>query len=129
MWPLSPDAYCPRDRRDAADRLASSLSLPATRCAGSHSRSTPETGERVFFPGTGTRDELIGRAMRAYFMTAARDGYNADQPSQSSSGTYDVDGREYVVLRNVSGPVAVYRIKNNGMLRRLKRWPNEFNNG
>ena len=61
MWPLSPGAYCPRDRRDAADRLArpvtdlrrsagrpstphSSFSLPATRYAGSRSRSTPETG-------------------------------------------------------------------------------------
>jgi hypothetical protein len=33
------------------------------------------------------------------------------------------DGRHYVVLRNVRGTLAVYRVRNDQMLKRLKRWP------
>jgi hypothetical protein len=71
-------------------------------------------------------DELLGRAYRAYFMTAAREQYNADMPSERSSGMEDVDGKDYVVLRNVRGVLAVYRVRYKGdaeMLKRLRRWP------
>jgi hypothetical protein len=29
----------------------------------------------------------------------------------------------YVVLENVNGVLAVYRVRNDGMLRRMRRWP------
>jgi hypothetical protein len=69
-------------------------------------------------------DELMGRAMRAYFMAAAREGYRAEQPSAAGSGEEEIDGKQYVVLRNARGTIAVYRVRNDGMLKRLKRWPN-----
>jgi hypothetical protein len=73
--------------------------------------------------------ELLGRALRAYFMTAAHVGYRVDQPDSSSSGPANVGGHDYVALRNVNGVLAVYRVKNNGTLRRLKRWPAELDGG
>jgi hypothetical protein len=33
------------------------------------------------------------------------------------------EGHKYVVLRNVRGALAVYRVRNDGMLKRMKRWP------
>jgi hypothetical protein len=66
--------------------------------------------------------EIETRAFRAYFRMA---GPNADQPS-SDSGEIEVAGKQYVALRNVNGVLAVYRIKNNGALRRLIRWPAEI---
>ena len=73
-------------------------------------------------------DKLTGRAMRAYFMSAAREGYRADQPADGSSGPQQIDGHWYVALRNVRGVLAVYRVKNDGALRRLRRWPAELTN-
>jgi hypothetical protein len=35
----------------------------------------------------------------------------------------EVDGRKYVVLRNVSGILCVYRVRTDGRLKGLKRWP------
>jgi hypothetical protein len=68
-------------------------------------------------------DEMIGRAFRAYFMTAARAGYSADQPSASDSCVEHHDDKSYVVLRNGYSVLAVYRVRNDGMLKRLRRWP------
>ena len=71
-------------------------------------------------------DELLGRAFRAYFMTAAREQYSADMASEWQSGERDVDDKSYVVLRNSAGILAVYRVRyigSNPMLKRLKRWP------
>ena len=61
---------------------------------------------------------LIDRAIRAYFKA------NADlpQPSKSDSGYARHRGRSYVVLGNVRGVLAVFRIAGD-RLRRLKRWP------
>ena len=33
------------------------------------------------------------------------------------------DGKLYVVLSNVRGTLAVYRVRNDGVLKGLKRWP------
>jgi hypothetical protein len=66
-------------------------------------------------------DELLRRAMAGYF----RAGNNA-QPASATSGVETVDGRTYVVLRNVSGILAVYRFRGTGLLRKLKRWPSEL---
>lgn len=57
------------------------------------------------------------RAMAAYFRTGA-----ADQPSNSVM-QYTVGGKIYVVLENVNGILAVYRIKPDGYLKGLRRWP------
>jgi hypothetical protein len=48
-----------------------------------------------------------------------------DQPSNSSSMAAHA-GRKYVVLDNANGILAVYRVRNDGALRRLKRWPREL---
>lgn len=68
-------------------------------------------------------DELTRRAFAAYFRAA---GDIADQPS-NDSGITEHGGRTYVVLRNVNGILAVYRVRpSDGVLRRLKRWPAEL---
>lgn len=35
-------------------------------------------------------------------------------------------GRSYVVLDNANGILAVYRIRDDGVLKRLRRWPPEL---
>jgi hypothetical protein len=71
-------------------------------------------------------DELMSRAYRAYFTTARRESYSADQPSENSSGQEEVGDKSYIVLRNGAGVLAVYRIRNDNMLKRLRRWPVEL---
>ena len=67
--------------------------------------------------------ELLRRAFAAWFKGG---GEHTDQPSKASEVEAH-DGRWYVVLRGGRGPadepMAVYRLKNDGMLRRLRRWP------
>lgn len=46
----------------------------------------------------------------------------APQPSNVSAVEKHGD-RNYAVLRNVSGVIAVYRVRNDQALRPLKRWP------
>ncbi len=64
-------------------------------------------------------DELTGRAFAAYFRSGG-----TDQPG-NDSGPAELDGRQYVVLRNVNGVLAVYRVRTSGALKRLRRWPRE----
>ena len=47
------------------------------------------------------------------------------QPSKDS-GVQEVNGKRYVVLRNVNGIMAVYRVRTDGILKGLKRWPKEL---
>ena len=65
-------------------------------------------------------DEIKRRAMAAWFRSG---GF--DQPANYSS-VERAGGKDYVVLRNVRGVMAVYRIRNDGVLKRLKRWPEEI---
>jgi hypothetical protein len=69
-------------------------------------------------------DELLQRAFAAYFRSGA-----TDQPSKSASGIETVAGLQYVVLRSARGVLAVYRVRNDGVLKGLKRWPAEFYDG
>jgi len=62
-------------------------------------------------------DDMVKRAMAAWF----RSGGNI-QPA-NTSGVRTHDKRKYVVLENINGFLAVYRIKTDGFLKRLKRWP------
>jgi hypothetical protein len=68
-------------------------------------------------------DQVLARAFSAYFKTANREGYSADQPSEGGSGLQDVGDKSYIVLRNGGGILAVYRVRHDGMLKRLRRWP------
>lgn len=46
-----------------------------------------------------------------------------DQPDAKASGLRLHKRLRYIVLRNVRGTIAVFRIQNDGQLRRLRRWP------
>jgi hypothetical protein len=68
-----------------------------------------------------TNDSLVKRAIAAYFRTKA-----ASPEMPSDSGVTELDGKTYVVLENASRILAVYRVRNDGMLKRLRRWPIEL---
>jgi hypothetical protein len=65
-------------------------------------------------------EEFVRRAYAAWFRTGG-----TDQPANSSR-VRRYKGKSYVVLENARGVLAVYRIKNDGLLRRLRRWPEAF---
>jgi len=69
-------------------------------------------------------DELTSRAYAAYFRT---EGPEAQQPAEDMSGAVEHEGLTYVVLRNVNGVLAVYRLRPQGILKRMKRWPSALN--
>lgn len=69
-------------------------------------------------------DNMIGRALAAWFRTGG-----TDSPASDASGISEVGGLHYAVLRNANGVLAVYRIETpegGPRLRRLKRWPKEL---
>ncbi len=66
---------------------------------------------------------LVNRAIAAYFRSA--DAPSPDQPANYSD-VQEAGGKRYVVLRNVNGVLAVYRVRNDGVLKGLKRWPKEL---
>ena len=69
--------------------------------------------------------DLERRALAAYFRAARTNGVTAiDQPS-GGAGVVEHDGKLYVVLSNVRGTLAVYRVRGSGALKRLRRWPPE----
>jgi hypothetical protein len=68
-------------------------------------------------------DQLLQRAFAAYLKF---DGAAAAQPIATCSGVQQLDGLKYVVLANRNRVCAVYRIKNDGSLRRMRRWPMEL---
>lgn len=69
---------------------------------------------------------IIKRAFAAYFKTANREGYSASIPGNRSCVMSHND-KDYVVLVNgIWDVLAVYRIRNDGVLKRLHRWPAEL---
>jgi hypothetical protein len=77
---------------------------------------------------TPTDNELVRRAMAAYYRSGHREGL-ADEQITIPANTSDVherSGKRYVVLENVNGILAVYRVRNDGVLKGLKRWPKEL---
>lgn len=70
-------------------------------------------------------DDLLKRAYSAYFRHAEDRG-QIMQPSEGCSGIETCRGMDYVVLRNNYEVLAVYRVRNDGQLKRLKRWPKAF---
>jgi len=65
-------------------------------------------------------EEYVRRAITAWFR---RGGF--DIPSQKSS-VEEYEGKFYVELHKANRTLAVYRIRNDDMLKRLKRWPKEI---
>jgi hypothetical protein len=63
--------------------------------------------------------DVTRRALAAYFRSGG-----IDQPA--NSGVIEYNGKAYVVLENFNGILAVYRIRNDGMLKRLRRWPTDL---
>ena len=61
--------------------------------------------------------DLVSRAKAAWFR-----GGEETTPSQHS-GVVKQKGLTYVVLRNGNSVLAVYRVKNDGILRRMRRPP------
>ncbi|MGJ7552626.1 hypothetical protein ACSFBI_01405 [Variovorax sp. RB3P1] len=61
--------------------------------------------------------ELLKRAKAGY--------HRADEGNQTVTGgeVIERDGLTYVVLAGLLGTLAVYRVRHNGPLRRLRRWP------
>lgn len=67
-------------------------------------------------------DAIVERAFTAYFRSGG-----TDQAGRDSSECVRLNGKDYVVLRNAHGALAVYRVRpHNGALRRLKRPPAEL---
>jgi hypothetical protein len=64
-----------------------------------------------------TDGDLTRRAFAAWFRTGG-----TDQPD-AGSGVVEHQGRRYVVLRNVNGVLAVYRVRHDEVLRRMRRPP------
>jgi len=86
-----------------------------------HKDQNAELARRLFFPEDD--EDPASRAFAAYFEA---EGDLAPQPSRETSWPVVHDGRRYVVLRNVNGVLAVYRVRPDGVLKRLKRWPAEI---
>jgi hypothetical protein len=76
-----------------------------------------------------SEEQLTQRAFAAYYRSAAREGVpSPDQPA-NDSGVEEHADKAYVVLRNVNGILAVYRVRTSGILKELRRWPKELEAG
>ena len=77
-----------------------------------------------------TEQELMARALRAYWMAARKDeketGTSWPIPSERLGGVEEIGGKSYATLQNADGILAVYRVRNDGVLKSLKRWPKEL---
>jgi site-specific DNA-cytosine methylase len=67
--------------------------------------------------------------MSAYYRSGHREGLSDEQITipANTSHVAEAAGKQYVVLENVNGVLAVYRVRNDGILKGLKRWPQELN--
>jgi hypothetical protein len=68
-----------------------------------------------------TDDALVSRALSAYF----RPGHGRQQ-LVTNCRVRGLAQNRYVVLSDINGVLAVYSIRGGGILRRLRRWPNEL---
>ncbi|HZN76213.1 MAG TPA: hypothetical protein VFC00_31675 [Micromonosporaceae bacterium] len=62
-------------------------------------------------------EDLVRRALAAYYRSGG-----TDTPAGGGS-VVEHDGKLYVVLSNVNGTLAVYRVRSSGALKALRRWP------
>lgn len=71
-----------------------------------------------------TDEGLIRRAIAAAAREAARLGGQMMLPGDVQVA--EVDGRRYVVMTNRNGILGVYRVRPDGILKGMKRWPKEL---
>jgi hypothetical protein len=71
-------------------------------------------------------DDYVTRAYADWFRECHRVHGVLTQPSSASSGVETHNGRDYVVLRNCNGILKVYRVRLDGSLKGLLRWPKAF---
>ena len=64
-------------------------------------------------------DSYMRRAIAAYYRSEA----HPQQPSTPLGAVEEHEERLYVVLRKPGAILAVYRIRPDGILKRLRRWP------
>lgn len=65
-------------------------------------------------------DDLIRRAYAAIYRS------RADLPGVMIGRVAEARDRRYVVISGGGAILAVYRVRNDGMLKALKRWPREL---
>ena len=71
-------------------------------------------------------EDYVCRALSAWFRGGRSRGEERLYPSETLSQQVILpDGKQYVLLANSSGVLAVYRIRPSGLLRWLRRWPKE----
>jgi hypothetical protein len=68
-------------------------------------------------------EDLTRRALAAYYRTAPQEGAVVVDTPAGGGDVVEHDGKLYVVLSNVRGTLAVYRVRTSGQLKRLRRWP------
>jgi hypothetical protein len=68
-------------------------------------------------------EDLLRRAYAAWFRDCDDRRIIKDQPASPDSAVERHRGKYYVVLRNVRGVLKVYRLRPNGALKGLKRYP------
>ena len=66
---------------------------------------------------------LTRRACAAYFRSATRSGVPSPDMPAGGGDVAEHDGKTYVVLSNAGGTLAVYRVRTDGHLKELRRWP------
>jgi hypothetical protein len=66
--------------------------------------------------------------MAAWYRSGRSEGLTDAQITIPANTSYlaELAGKQYVVLENVNGVLAVYRVRNDGILKGLKRWPREL---
>jgi hypothetical protein len=69
-------------------------------------------------------DDLFARAAAAYYRAPRADADG--QPAARHSYLAEHEGRQYVVLASTDAFLAVYRIRQSGMLKRMRRWPKDI---
>jgi hypothetical protein len=69
-------------------------------------------------------DDRMARAMAAWFR-GSRTGVTPQYPHRERSMEVTVHGKDYVVLGNGCGVLGVYRVRPNGALKLLRRWPKD----
>jgi len=67
---------------------------------------------------------IVRRALAAWYSTDETEA--PGHPDPAASHHVRLHGHEYVVLRDGYSLLAVYRLRNDGKLKRLRRWPGEL---
>ena len=75
-------------------------------------------------------ETLLQRALAAYYRPGGRQdpGVRRTVPAVKSYVTEHL-GKRYVVLEDFDGVLAVYRVRNDGILKALRRWPAQIEEG